>query len=437
MNVMPDSNAKMLYNDEAEKCFLGALLLNWNVMGQVISELQPEQLFRHHNRIIYQTMTSMYGKVDNMDVLVLINELNKQNLLDRAGGYAYLSSLTDTVPSAANIDYYIKNIKECYSNRELKDISFSLNDNVNQGLTPEENIEQIRKRLEQVQVKSSEAQIITAAQMMKESTERILNNIGTQGQPRGVTTGFPSLDGILGGGLKPRHLIILAARPSIGKTALALNLLENAAGKGYKAGFISLEMTSEELSNRLISQCSGVPGDKLNSGFMSQNQMKEISSATDYISKLPIYLIEKHGIGINEICGIMRNLVLKYGLQIIFIDYLGLIRSSGNGMQQWQEFGLFCESVRSTAIQMNVPVVLLCQLNRNAEDEEPTLGDLKGSGEIEQHADEIFLIHGSREFDPQKPVAERTLIVGKQRNGITRKLKMNYVCALTKFQEAE
>lgn len=150
MNVMPDSNAKMLYNDEAEKCFLGALLLNWNVMGQVISELQPEQLFRHHNRIIYQTSTSMYGKVDNMDVLVLINELNKQNLLDRAGGYAYLSSLTDTVPSAANIDYYIKNIKECYSNRELKDISFSLNDNVNQGLTPEENIEQIRKRLEQV-----------------------------------------------------------------------------------------------------------------------------------------------------------------------------------------------------------------------------------------------------------------------------------------------
>lgn len=424
-------------NSESEKCFLGSLLLDWNVMGEVTSQIKSDDFYYNCNRIIYQTLQDLYGKVPKADLVILVNELSKKNLLEKAGEAAYISSLTDSVPSSANISYYIKQIKECRANRAVKEIAGIIDENLASKIPSTDIIEQAKQKLQEIQVNNSATKIITARELLSEANERIKYNIETQGMPRGITTGYERFDFLLGGGLKRKHLIILAARPSIGKTAFALNLLENSAAKGYKSGFISLEMTSEELSNRLISQNSGVPGEKLNSGFMSPNQEHLWCKASEYLSSLPLFLAEKHGIGINEICGIIRNMVLKYGIEIVFIDYLGIIRSSGTGMPQWQELGIFAEAIRDTSIAMNIPIVLLCQLNRNAEDEEPSLSELKGSGEIEQHADEVFLIHGSREFDPTKPIAERTIIIAKQRNGITGRFKMNYVGALTKFVEPE
>lgn len=420
---------------DSEKCFLGALLLDWDAMGEASSKIHPEDFYYSCNKLIYATMQSLYGKVPQVDLVILVNELRKQNLLDQAGGAAYVACLTDTVPTSKNIDHYIKNIKECKANREVRDISGEMSENLASKIPTKDIIEQAKKRLDDIQANSSEVEIITSSQLLVEANERIKYNIETQGQPRGISTGFEHFDGMLGGGFKKKHLIILAARPSIGKTAMALNLLENSATKGYKSGFISLEMTSEELSNRLISQCSGVPGDKLISGFMGPECIEAWGKASDKLSQLPMFLAEKHGIGISEVCGIIRNMVLKHGVEIVYIDYLGLIRSGRNNMQQWQELGLFTEALRDTAIAMNVPVVLLCQLNRNAEDDEPTLADLKGSGEIEQHADEVIMIHGSREFNPEHPIADRTIIIGKQRNGITGRFKMEYVCALTKFRD--
>lgn len=420
---------------DAEKCFLGALLLDWDAMGEASSKIHPEDFYYSCNKLIYATMQSLYGKVPQVDLVILVDELRKQNLLDQAGGAAYVACLTDTVPTSKNIDHYIKNIKECKANREVRDISGEMSENLASKIPTKDIIEQAKKRLDDIQANSSDVEIVTSSQLLVEANERIKYNIETQGQPRGISTGFEHFDGMLGGGFKRKHLIILAARPSIGKTAMALNLLENSAAKGYKSGFISLEMTSEELSNRLISQCSGVPGDKLISGFMGPECIEAWGKASDKLSQLPMFLAEKHGIGISEVCGIIRSMVLKYGVEIVYIDYLGLIRAGRENMPQWQELGLFTEAIRDTAIAMNVPVVLLCQLNRNAEDDEPTLADLKGSGEIEQHADEVIMIHGSREFDPSKPIAERTIIIGKQRNGITGRFKMDYVCALTKFRD--
>jgi len=424
------------YNTDAEKCFLGALLLDWDAMGEASSKIHPEDFYYRCNKLIYATMQSLYGKVPQVDLIILIDELKKQNHLDEAGGPAYIAALTDQVPTSKNIDHYIKKIKECKVTREVKDISGEITESLASNIPTNDIIEQAKRRLDDIQANNSEVQIITASNLLCEANERIRYNIETQGEPRGITTGFERFDSMLGGGFKRKHLVILAARPSIGKTAMALNLLENSASKGYKSGFISLEMTTEELSNRLISQCSGVPGDKLISGFMGPNQIKAWGQASDYLSQLPMFLAEKHGIGISDVCGIIRNMVLKYGVEIIYIDYLGLIRSGRNNMQQWQELGLFTEALRDTAIAMNIPVVLLCQLNRNAEDDEPTLADLKGSGEIEQHADEVIMIHGKREFNPDEPTAERTIIIGKQRNGITGRFQMKYVCALTKFQDA-
>lgn len=424
------------YNTDAEKCFLGALLLDWDAMGEASSKIHPEDFYYKCNKLIYATMQSLYGKVPQVDLLILIDELRKNHHLDEAGGPAYIASLTDLVPTSKNIDHYVKKIKECKTTREVRDISGEITESLESNIPTNDIIEQAKRRLDDIQANSSEVQIITAANLLVEANERIKYNIETQGEPRGISTGFEKFDGMLGGGFKRKHLVILAARPSIGKTAMALNLLENSAAKGYKSGFISLEMTSEELSNRLISQCSGVPGDKLISGFMGPKQIEAWGQASDYLSHLPMFLAEKHGIGISDVCGIIRNMVLKYGVEIIYIDYLGLIRSGRNNMQQWQELGLFTEALRDTAIAMNIPVVLLCQLNRNAEDDEPTLADLKGSGEIEQHADEVIMIHGRREFDPNEPTAERTIIIGKQRNGITGRFKMDYVCALTKFRDA-
>lgn len=429
-------NSGDFIDTDSEKCFLGALLLNWSVMGEVSSKVHPEDLYYICNKLIYATMQSLYGKVPEVNYIILIDELRKQNHLDEAGGPAYITSLTDQVPSSVNIDYYIKNIKECKANREIRNISGEINDSLASNIPTNDIIEQAKRRLEDIQANSSETEIITASGLIHEANKRIANNIATRGEPRGITTGFVDFDGMLGGGFKRKHLVILAARPSIGKTAMALNLLENSAAKGYKSGFISLEMTREELSNRLISQCSGVPGDKLLSGFVSTDQYSRLGKATDYLSHLPMVLAENHGIGISEVCGIIRNMVLKHQVEIVYIDYLGLIRSGRNNIQQWQELGLFTEELRDTAIAMNIPVVLLCQLNRNAEEDEPTLADLKGSGEIEQHADEVIMIHGKREFNPDEPKAERIIIIGKQRNGITGRFKMDYIGALTKFQNA-
>ncbi|MCR4823008.1 MAG: hypothetical protein K5873_09085 [Treponema sp.] len=422
-------------NPDSEKCFLGALLLDWSKMGEVTSQIKAEDFFFNCNQIIYRTMQELYGKVPETDITILINELTKKNLLEKAGGAAYLASLTDLVPTSANIDYYINQIKECRTNRSVKELAGNIDEKLASKTPSTEIIVQAKQKLEELQANSSPTHIFSASELLAEANERISYNIETQGMPRGISTGFDKFDTYLQGGLKRKHLIIIAARPSIGKTALALNLLENTAAKGFKSGFISLEMTTEELSNRLISQSSGVPREKLESGFMSEKQKEMWCRTSDYLSTLPLYIAEKHGIGINDVCGIIRNMVLKYGIQIIFIDYLGIIRPSGTGLPQHQELGIFSETIRNTSIELNIPIVLLCQLNRNAEDDEPKISELKGSGEIEQHADEVFLVHGQRESDPGNPIAERTIIIGKQRNGITGRLKMNYIGALTKFQE--
>lgn len=434
--ITASQNSGDFSSADSEKCFLGALLLDWKVMGEVSSKVHPEDFYYRCNKLIYATMQSLYGRVPQVDLVILIDELRKQNHLEEVGGVAYVTCLTDQVPSSQNIDFYIKNIKNCKANREVREISGEINESLASCIPTNDIIEQAKRRLDNIQANSSDVQIISASELLNEANKRIVNNIDTRGEPRGISTGFESFDGMLGGGFKRKHLVIIAARPSIGKTAMALNLLENSAAKGYKSGFISLEMTTEELSNRLISQCSGVPGDKLISGFVGRDQISRLGKASDYLSHLPMFLAEKHGIGISEVCGIIRNMVLKHEVEIVYIDYLGLIRSGRNSMQQWQELGLFTEELRDTAIAMNIPVVLLCQLNRNAEDDEPTLADLKGSGEIEQHADEVIMIHGKREFNPDEPKAERTIIIGKQRNGITGRFKMDYICALTKFQDA-
>lgn len=411
-------------NLEAEMSTLGALMLDTNAAFKVIDYLRPRDFYRQNNKTVYETIIELLEKKEPVDLMSVSNRLQEKNFLDTIGGKSYLADLVNSIPTAANIGYYAEIVHKKGVMRELLEASQHIND---LGYKEEESVDYLLDEAERkifaISQSSLKQRFVSVSSALSGAWDRIDNLHKNKGGLRGVPTGFSDLDNILSG-LQPSDLIILAARPSLGKTSLALDIARNAAVKhGVHVGVFSLEMSSDDLIDRFIAAEADIDLWKLRTGRLSEENedFTRIASALERLSKAPIFIDDAASNNILQMRAMARRLQSDKGLGLIVVDYLQLMQprvQSDNMVQQITEIS---RSLKGLAKELKVPVLALSQLSRAVEQRHPPiprLSDLRDSGSIEQDADVVMFIY--RE-DKYKQSSERPnqadILIEKHRNG--------------------
>ena len=425
------------HNLEAEQATLGALLLNWDAVSNVISLLDSQKFYSYQNRLIYEAMISLFRQNIHGDTLALINELTKTGKLEEAGGAAYIASLTDLVPTAANVEFYAKIVLDQSIRRELIKISQDLKLNAfDETKESRSIIEEAEKLIFTLSDKNQTTKVYGMQEIINRTIKTIDEHYKNKSSFTGIPTGFGQLD-TMTSGFQNSELIILGARPSIGKTAMALSMMEHIAiDQKIPCGFFSLEMSYEMIGQRLLSQTARIPGHKIKSGMLRQDDFVKLQNAAGRCFQAPLYIVDVPNMPLLDLKAMARRLVVNQGVKIIFIDYIGLISTDNPNAQVWEQVSEISKSLKALARERGIPIVALCQGARDAEGSEPTLAQLRGSGSIEQDADVVMFLHRDRNktADQTDPVQDAKLIVAKQRNGPTGDIEILFLSGYTKFE---
>ena len=424
------------HNIEAEQAVLGALLLNWSAMAEVVSTLRPDRFYSLSNQVIYEAMVKLYTKSATGDTISLINELTVENKLEQAGGAAYIASLTDTVPSAANIDYYANMVLDRAARRDLIHISSELKaSSFDLQKESDSLLDEAEQKIFALAEKNETTQIYSAQNIMVKEIELIEARYKSKNQFIGVPTGFAKLDTYTSG-FQDSELIIIGARPSIGKTALALSMIQNiACEKRIPCGFFSLEMPYESIGMRLLAQEARVPMNKIRSGMLKIDDVKKIQDAAGRWFEAPLYTVDTPNMKLLDLRAVARRMVKNQGVKIIFIDYIGLISTDDPTAPVFEQVSLISKSLKALARELSIPIVALCQVARDAEGQEPNLAQLRGSGSIEQDADVVMFLHRDRIKDGDSIAAQDAkIILAKQRNGACGDIPIMFLPSYSKFE---
>lgn len=424
------------HNLDAEQAVLGAILLDWDAMSDIITRLRPDRFYSLQNQLIYEGLLSLFKQNVRGDTLTVINELTKLNKLEQAGGAAYIATLTGLVPSSANIDYYVGIVLECASRRDLIKLSAELRtlafDETNNA---KDIMEKASQKIFALTNNSESSKIWTMPQVVNETVTIIEQRFQNNSQLTGIPSGISKLDSMTSG-FQKSELIIIGARPSIGKTAFALSMMQEiAVEKHIPCGFFSLEMGKQSIGQRLISQVSKVPSGKLRKGMLSMQDLQKIQDAAGKCYSSPLWICDVPNMPLLDIRASARRMVEDNHVQIIFIDYIGLISVEKPSPNTWENISEISKSLKALARELDIPIVTLCQVSRDAEGEAPNLAQLRGSGSIEQDADVVLFLHRDRKISDEKnPVQDAKCIVAKQRNGATGEVEMYFFPDYTKFE---
>ena len=424
-------------NLEAERAVLGAMLLDWSSVNTIVSTLQSDRFFSYQNQLVFEAMISLFSQNIHGDTLALINELEKKDKLKEAGGAAYIASLTDTVPTSANIDYYAQIVLDMATRRDLIKMSEEIKaTSFDKSRESRHILEDAEKKIFSLSERSETVKVHEANRLIGETLNLIEDRINQKGGFTGIPCGIGALDAMTNG-FQNEELIILGARPSIGKTAMALSMMQYiAVEKKIPCGFFSLEMSYLMIGQRLLSQEARVHGQKLRSGMLSMSDFKKLQDAAGRIYTAPLYIVDQPNMQLLDLRALARRLVVERGVKIIFIDYIGLIATENPNAKVFEAQSEVSKSLKALARELGIPIVALCQVQRDAEGNEPTLAQLRGSGSIEQDADVVMFLHRDRPKDPNPQPQEAQLIVAKQRNGATGPIKLTYIPYYTKFENA-
>lgn len=423
-------------NLEAEQAVLGAMLLDWGSVSNVISTLQSDRFYSYQNQVIFEAMISLYSQNARGDVLTLINELTKTNKLQEAGGAAYIAALTDTVPTSANIEYYAQIVSEMAVRRDLIKMSDEIKaTSFDKSRDTRLILEEAEKKIFNLTERNEKVQVHEAKTMIGESLNLIEDRYNRKEAFTGIPCGIGRLD-TMTSGFQNEELIILGARPSIGKTAMALSMMQHiAVEKKIPCGFFSLEMSYQMIGQRLLSMESRIHGNKLRTGMLSMSDFQKLQDAAGRIFNAPFYIVDQPNMMLLDLRALARRLVVERGVKIIFIDYIGLIQTENRNAPVYEAQSEVSKSLKALARELGIPIVALCQVARDAEGNEPNLAQLRGSGSIEQDADVVMFLHRER-LKGDEPAQDAKLIVAKQRNGATGDVKLMYIPPLTKFENA-
>ena len=422
------------HNIDAEQAVLGAILLHWEAMADVVSILRPDRFYSLQNQLIYETLQKLYSKNVRGDYLAVINELTVENKLEQAGGAAYIASLTDMNPSAANITYYAQLVMDRSTRRELIKISSELKSSAYElGKDADALLDGAEQKIFALAERNETTVVHAAKDIMIKEIELIEARYNSKNTFTGVPTGFARLD-TMTSGFQKSELIIIGARPSIGKTALALSMMQHiAVDRHIPCGFFSLEMPYESIGMRILSQEARVSMQKIRSGTIRLDDVKKIQDAAGRWFEAPLYTVDTPNMRLLDLRAMARRMVVNQKVEIIFIDYIGLISTEDPTAPVFEQMSLVSKSLKALARELEIPIVALCQVSRDAEGNEPNLAQLRGSGSIEQDADVVMFLHRDRLKD-ETPIQEAKLILAKQRNGATGDIPIMFVPAYSKFE---
>lgn len=422
---------------EAEKALLGSLMLDGEGITKVADLIKPGDFYKEAHSKIYQAMLDLFNKNEPIDLLTLTQKLEEKKELEEIGGASYLSELLSSVPTPSHLMYYAKIVREKKVLRNLLQAAETIS---SLGYKEDEDIDLIldeaEKKIFSVSQESLTQSFLPVKSELDAAFERIDKLHSKKGQLRGVTTGFPKLDDMLAG-LQKGDLILLAARPSLGKTSLALDIARSAALKeNVPVGIFSLEMSKEQLVDRLIATEAGVSLWKLRTGKLSEEEdFAKIQEAMATLAQAPIYVDDAASSTVLQMRAMSRRLQAEKGLGLIIIDYLQLIEARNPIESTVQQVTEISRSLKSLAKELNVPVLALSQLSRAVEhrpDQRPKLSDLRESGSLEQDSDVVLFIYRQSIKEPKTE-----LLIAKHRNGPVGKVDLYFNQDLVSFRELE
>jgi replicative DNA helicase len=429
-------------NVEAEQSILGGILIENEALHKVMEILTVDDFYRDAHQMIFNAMLDLLERGEPADLITLMNELRKLNQLDSIGGASYLASLTDSVPTAANIEYYAKIVKEKAILRKLIQTSTEI---ITKSYEDREDVEELLDEAEQSIFEISENRVKPSfypiKKIVKDSFEIFQRLYEKKELVTGIPSGFKELDRMTAG-FQPSDLIIVAGRPSMGKTAFCLNLAQYAAIENkIPIAIFSLEMSKEQLVIRMFCSEAHVEGNRLRTGFLNESDWPKLTIAAGNLSEAPIFIDDSPALSVLELRAKARRLKGEHGLGMLIVDYLQLMRGRMKVESRQQEISEISRSLKALAKELNIPVIAVSQLSRKTEERtgnRPQLSDLRESGAIEQDADLILFLYRDEVYnrDPDNPNRGKAeIIIGKQRNGPIGKIDLAFWDKFTTFKD--
>lgn len=427
---------------DAERAVLSALLLNDEVINQVSELLLPGDFYSPGHKIIYETILEFSQRFKRVDLVTLQDELKKKDKLEAIGGIVYLISLQEDIPSLGLVEQHAQIIKEKAVLREL--IASATNIITNCYEQDDENIasvlDEAEKTIFQIANKRTNQSFVQLNIWLKKTFQHLSDIKSHSKGITGVPSGYKKLDE-MSSGFQPGDFVVLAARPSMGKTALSLSIASHAARNGITTGFFSLEMSAEQLTLRLLSAESGISHHNIRNATISSEEWVDLTNVAAQLAQMKLFIDDTAMLSVMDLRAKARKLKAEHGLQFLVVDYLQLLHSNKRHENRHQEVSQISRSLKALAKELNIPVLSLSQLSRAVEnrmDKRPMLSDLRESGAIEQDADLIMFLYRDVVYntDSENPALSE-LIIGKQRNGPTGTVYLHFSKELTKFEDAE
>jgi len=438
----PAVDRPLPHNLEAERAVLGAILLNAEAIHQAVEFVRETDFFRDAHRRIFLKMLGLMERGQAIDFITIKDELGRSGELDQVGGPAYVASLVDGLPHGVNVGDYARIVKQ---KATLRSLIQSANRVLSSAYHAEEDAETIIDEAEREIFSIAEGSVHGGFVSMRDlavSSYAMVEQAHARKQLiTGVPTGFTELDEMMAG-LQPSDLIIVAARPSMGKTSLVLNMAQHVGTQTDKTvGFFSLEMSKEQLFLRMLTAEARIDGHRLRTGFLGERDFPRLTTAMETLGRAKIYIDDTASIGVLEMRAKARRLKAEHGLDLIIIDYIQLMQGRGRFENRVNELASISRGLKALAKELQVPVVVLSQLSRAPEQrpsKRPQLSDLRESGALEQDADVVIMIYREEMYEQteeNKGIAE--LIIAKQRNGPTGAIRLAFIHEFTRFENLE
>lgn len=429
-------------NSDAEVAVLGSMLIEEDAIAIGIEMLTPEAFYKDSHKKIFQCLIRLFNENKAVDIVTLTEVLYKEGWMDAVGGPSYLAYLTTAVPTAANITYYAKIVKEKFILRALISNATQI---VTDCYDPAQEVEHLLDRSEKLIFDITSRKFAGAVVPLKELVRKQIETIDRLYQRKenitGIATGYHEFD-TQTAGMQPSDLIIIAARPSMGKSAFMTGIAEH-AGMALKVptAIFSLEMSKEQLIQRMLCSCARINAHKVRTGFFAQSDWPILTKAAAKLSEAPIYIDDTPGITVLELKAKARRLKAQYDIKLILLDYLQLMQGTAGSENRQQEISEISRSLKALARELNVPLIALSQLSRAVEsrtDHKPQLSDLRESGAIEQDADVVVMLMREEYYNPtDENRGKAEVIIAKQRNGPVGSLKMAFIHEYTRFENLE
>ena len=427
------------HNEEAEVATLGAILIDPEALGRVIGHVRGQDFYRASHARVFSAMIDLWERGEAVDLITVTDALPTSGEWEGAGGAAYVANLPTAVPTSANVEYYARIVREMSIRRRLLQVANQIIADVqSQGMDSRHALEEAERMLFEVSEGRQTGTYKQAKEIVKQTVEAIEKLYRTRDDYTGIPCGFAELDKMLSG-FQNSEFIVIGARPSVGKTALALTMAANIAiHRKIPVGFFTLEMSDMAIMQRLIASEARIGSHKIRTGMLRPADFRSLTDAAGQIYEAPLWISDTPGMRLLDLRAQARRMKSQLGIRIIFLDYISLINNENSDLPRHEQIAEISRSLKALARELEIPVVALSQVTRDVEGKRPTLASIRESGSIEQDADVVIFLHRNRGEQAEDPDhadnVETELIVAKQRNGPVGTVRIAFVPQYTRFE---